>query len=106
MRSATDGFGRELYRLSRRATGEEARIFELTPASVWADLRRVKVPMLFIRGASSDTFLPGAAAKAERALDHATVIAIDETSHFLPMERPAAVAAVISDWWQGLEQDA
>jgi pimeloyl-ACP methyl ester carboxylesterase len=84
----------------------EARIFELTPASVWADLRRVDVPMLFIRGASSDTFLPGAAARAERALDRATVIEIEKTTHFLPMEQPAAVAAAISDWWQGLERDS
>jgi pimeloyl-ACP methyl ester carboxylesterase len=81
----------------------EARIFELTPASVWSDLRGVDVPILFIRGASSETFLPSTAARAERDLDRASVIEIEETSHFLPMEQPAKIATAITDWYEGLE---
>ncbi len=80
----------------------EVRIFELTPASVWSDLRRIGVPMLFIRGASSDTFLSDAAKKVRRDLPNATVLELSDTTHFLPMERTARVAATIIDWHQGL----
>ncbi len=82
----------------------EARIFELTPASVWADLRRVEVPMLVLRGASSDTFLTGAAERVKRELPNATVLEIPDTTHFLPMERPATVARSIIDWFADHEE--
>ena len=75
----------------------EARIFELTPASVWRDLRRLEVPVLVIRGKTSDTFLPNAAARLQRLLPSARVIEM-EGSHFLPMERPNEVAAKILGW--------
>lgn len=83
----------------------EARIFELTPASVWSELRRLEVPMLVVRGASSDTFLPGLAQKIRRELPDATVVEVPETTHFLPMERPAAVAAKIIDWHQSISEN-
>ncbi len=82
----------------------EARIFELTPASVWRDLRRVAVPMLVVRGALSDTFLTGAAEKVKRELPNATVLEIPDTTHFLPMERPAIVAKTIVDWFTDREE--
>ena len=84
----------------RYSRGWEAGIFELTPASVWSHLRRVRVPMLFVRGGASDTFLPGAANRAERELPNATVVELSDTTHFLPMERPAQVAQLIVDWQQ------
>lgn len=84
----------------------ESRIFELTPASVWSDLRQVAVPMLVIRGASSDTFLPGAANKMKREVPGVTVIELPGTTHFLPMERPGDVAAAIIDWHQSIFENA
>lgn len=81
----------------------EARIFELTPASVWSVLCRVQVPILVIRGASSDTFRPGAASKIRRKLANATVLELSDTTHFLPMERPARVAKMIGEWYRGVE---
>jgi pimeloyl-ACP methyl ester carboxylesterase len=82
----------------------EARIFEITPASVWSELRRVQAPVLFLRGASSDTFLSAAAKRASRELVDATVIELPDTSHFLPMEQPRRVARAIVDWHAGLGQ--
>jgi pimeloyl-ACP methyl ester carboxylesterase len=81
----------------------EARIFELTPASVWSSMRRVAVPTLFIRGASSDTFLDGAVDRVRRELPNATVLELADTTHFLPMERPREVAAMIIDWHRSLD---
>jgi pimeloyl-ACP methyl ester carboxylesterase len=76
----------------------EARIFELTPASVWSDLRRIELPTLVIRGASSDTFRSAAARRVGRELAGATIVELAETSHFLPMEAPVDVARLIVDW--------
>jgi pimeloyl-ACP methyl ester carboxylesterase len=69
---------------------------------VWPELRRVAVPMLFIRGVSSDTFTAAAADRVKRELPHATVLELGETSHFLPMERAKEVASKIIDWHRGL----
>jgi pimeloyl-ACP methyl ester carboxylesterase len=81
----------------------EARIFELTPASVWKDLRRVSVPMLVVHGALSDTFIVGAANRVRREVPNATVVELPDVTHFLPMERPSEVAAAILDWYRTLD---
>lgn len=84
----------------------ESKIFEITPASVWSDIRRLEVPLLVIRGASSDTFLASAANKFRRDLPSATVIELPDTTHFLPMEQPAAIAATIIKWHQSISDNA
>lgn len=84
----------------------EARIFELTPASVWRELRRIEVPILVLRGALSDTFLAAASRRARRELPTATVVEVPGCSHFLPMERPDETARLILDWWGHLDRRA
>ncbi len=76
----------------------EARIFELTPASVWRQLRRLTIPMLFIRGESSDTFLERAASRARRDLPTAHVVELAKSTHFVPMEHPREVVDLINGW--------
>jgi pimeloyl-ACP methyl ester carboxylesterase len=76
----------------------EARIFELTPATVWRELKSLGVPMLFIRGGASDTFAAAAAKRAGRELKTAQVVEVAGASHFVPMERPLEVARLIVDW--------
>jgi pimeloyl-ACP methyl ester carboxylesterase len=73
----------------------EARIFEICPADLWDELRRISKPVLFVRGERSDTFLAAAAARALREIQRARVVVIPDTSHFLPFERPAAVAEAV-----------
>jgi pimeloyl-ACP methyl ester carboxylesterase len=70
----------------------EARIFEICPADLWRFLRRIRIPVLFIRGERSETFLLGAANRAIREMNRATVIEVPATSHFLPWEAPDATA--------------
>lgn len=79
----------------------EARIFEVCPHDEWATLREIDVPVLVVRGATSDTLLPGAAARMERELPNAQVVELEETSHFLPMEKPDEVAGLIADFAAG-----
>ncbi len=73
----------------------EARIFEVSPADLWRRLRQIRVPVLFLRGATSDTFLEAAARRAVRELADARVIEFPGASHFLPMEQPEEVAEEI-----------
>ena len=92
---------------SRTAPGEvrlrypkawEARIFEVTPADVWRELRALEVPILVIRGADSDTFSAAAAARMRRELPTARLDDIAGASHFVAMEKPLAVADRIAAW--------
>ncbi len=73
----------------------EARIFEISPADVWTALRAIEIPVLFLRGANSETFLAGAAARASREMANVEVREIPATSHFLPFEDPDGVAGEI-----------
>jgi pimeloyl-ACP methyl ester carboxylesterase len=73
----------------------EARIFEVCPHELWPRLRTVAVPTLVVRGATSDTLLPGAAGRMAREMPDARLVELAGTSHFLPMERPAEVAALV-----------
>lgn len=76
----------------------EARIFEVCPANLWRRLRRIRVPVLFLRGERSDTFLEAAARRAARELRAARIETVDNTSHFLPMEQPERVADSIRNF--------
>jgi pimeloyl-ACP methyl ester carboxylesterase len=73
----------------------EARIFEISPHNLWPRLRRLAVPVIFIRGETSDTFLANAAARLRRELPAARVLEVPETSHFVPMERPLQLGRTI-----------
>jgi len=76
----------------------EARIFEVCPHDEWSILRRISVPVLVIRGETSDTLLPNAAQRMSRELPDARVVDLEGTSHFLPMEKPGEIARMIVDF--------
>jgi pimeloyl-ACP methyl ester carboxylesterase len=80
----------------------EARIFAAAPHDLWAHLRKVSVPTLFVRGEHSDTFLDAARARVEKEVPGARAAVIADTSHFLPMERPRELAHVIEEFLRGL----
>lgn len=73
----------------------EARIFELAPHDVWPDIRRVNVPILGLRGETSDTFFAGAARQLVRQSPRARCEVVKDTGHFMPMENPEEVARLI-----------
>jgi pimeloyl-ACP methyl ester carboxylesterase len=73
----------------------ESRIFEVCPADQWRHLRKIQVPVVFLRGETSDTFLRSAASRAIRELRDVRVTEMDGTSHFLPWEAPDATAEEI-----------
>jgi pimeloyl-ACP methyl ester carboxylesterase len=73
----------------------EARIFESIPLNVWGYVKRLRCPVLAIRGRQSDVFLPGAADRLKRMAADCEVATIAGTGHFPMMEKPVECAEVI-----------
>jgi pimeloyl-ACP methyl ester carboxylesterase len=73
----------------------EARIFETTPHNPWPQLRKLRLPVLVLRGSDSDTLSPGAARRVARRVTGAAVEEVASTTHLLPFERPLEVASTI-----------
>jgi pimeloyl-ACP methyl ester carboxylesterase len=80
----------------------EARIFSAAPHDLWAELQKMSVPTLFVQGESSDTFLDAARARVEREVPASLTAVVADSSHFLPMERPAELARVINEFLEAL----
>jgi len=76
----------------------EASIFAAAPHDLWPELRRVSVPTLFVQGEHSDTFLDAARARVEREVPGSRTVVIEDSSHFVPMERPTELARVINEF--------
>jgi pimeloyl-ACP methyl ester carboxylesterase len=76
----------------------EARIFAAAPHDLWAQLRNVSVPTLFVQGEHSDTFLDAARTRVEREVPGSRTVVIEDSSHFVPMERPRKLARVIAEF--------
>jgi pimeloyl-ACP methyl ester carboxylesterase len=73
----------------------EARCFATCPHDVWRFVPRVRCPTLVIYGRNSDTFLKQAAERFKRKLPSAELVGMENTSHFVPMERPEETATAI-----------
>jgi pimeloyl-ACP methyl ester carboxylesterase len=79
----------------------EAHIFSLAPIDTWDAVRRLRTPLLIVRGRSSDMLIDRSWAALRRLLPHATMVELDG-SHMVPMEQPAALAAAVLEWSAGL----
>lgn len=73
----------------------EARCFAVCPTDAWSALPRLRIPTLVLYGSQSDVFLPSAARKFRRKLPYAVLQRFEQTSHFVPMERPDETAGAI-----------
>jgi pimeloyl-ACP methyl ester carboxylesterase len=71
----------------------EAQIYRtgMQDFDIWRGLPNLKIPVLFIRGAETDTFLEPAARLVKWKQPRACVEALDHSTHLLPLERPQEV---------------
>ena len=81
----------------------EARIFEISPHDLWPRLRQVEVPVLFIQGEKTDTFVAAARKRAVREMQNARAVVVQGTTHFVPMEKPQEVARLVKDFLNELQ---
>ena len=78
----------------------EAQVYGTVP-HVWRKLARCRVPMMGLRGSESTTCDPAAWRRWHRLQPRATFVEIPRSGHLVPMERPAATAAAVSEFLAG-----
>ena len=78
----------------------EAEFYRGAPAhGAWARLHEVACPVLLVAGAASDSH-PAAFMEEMRArFGGARLEVVPGAGHFLPMERPEALAALVAPWF-------
>lgn len=85
----------------------ETRIYftGLRDFDIWRNLPSLKVPVLFIRGAETDTFWEEAAKSVKRKQPGAKMETLEKSTHLLPLERPQEVFDIIQSFLETLESD-
>lgn len=78
----------------------EAQFYETVPLNIWQYIRKIRCPILVIRGEYSDTFLAEAAIRMKKSVPHCKMETVEDTGHFLPMEKPEVCAGLISEFIQ------
>jgi len=76
----------------------EAQIFESIPLNVWRYAKKIKCPVMAIRGELSDTFFADAAQRLGDIIVDYELQTIPDTGHFPPMEKPQESARLILDF--------
>ncbi len=97
-----DGTTRHLndgFRLSCEPAWE-SKCFSVCPHDIWRYVPRLKLPVLVLYGANSDTFLAPAVKRFQSKVSHARFVCFENCSHFVPMEKPEATADAIFDFLQ------
>jgi pimeloyl-ACP methyl ester carboxylesterase len=74
----------------------EARVYEHS-ASIdgFSHLERLDIPVLLVRGENSGSFDADRAKRALDCLRKGRLITVEGTTHYVPMERPDEVAALV-----------
>ncbi len=73
----------------------EVRIYQTgvwRDMEIWRELPKLKVPLLIIRGAETDTFLKSTEKKVMKKLPTAKVSSIPKSTHLVPLEEPKMVS--------------
>ena len=78
----------------------EAQIYRtgMHDFDIWRGLPNLNIPILFIRGAETDTFLESAAAFVKRKQPKAQMVTLEKSTHILPLERPREVFDIMQSF--------
>ena len=79
----------------RCAPDWESRCFAVCPHDVWCRIPTIQQPTLLLYGAKSDTFLSSTAKRFKAKAPLVRMVNLEQTGHFVPMDRPDDTAAVI-----------
>lgn len=85
----------------------ETRIYftGLRDFDLWRELPKLQVPMLFLRGAETDTFWEEAAELVKRKQPTARIETLDRSTHLLPLERPQEMFDIMQSFLKTLESE-
>jgi pimeloyl-ACP methyl ester carboxylesterase len=67
---------------------------------IWRGLADLKVPLLIVRGAETDTFWASTGRRVLRKIPTARVVAIPRATHLVPLEKPEEVYRTIREYLQ------
>jgi pimeloyl-ACP methyl ester carboxylesterase len=67
---------------------------------LWQGLPGLKIPLLIIRGAETDTFWASTARRVLRKAPQARVVTIPQSTHLVPLERPVEVNQAVQEFLQ------
>jgi pimeloyl-ACP methyl ester carboxylesterase len=76
----------------------EAQIFESVPVDVWGYIKRLRCPVLALRGEQSEVFTERAALRLKRRVPTCTLVTLPGCGHFPVMEQPGECARVIKSY--------
>jgi pimeloyl-ACP methyl ester carboxylesterase len=79
----------------------EARIYVTgvwRDMDLWRGLPKLKLPLLILRGAETDTFWASTARRVQRKLPSAQIVTLEKATHLVPLERPGEVSALIQSF--------
>ena len=93
----TKKVGQNGFRLSCEPAWE-SKCFSACSHDIWRYVPQLKLPVLVIYGANSDTFLAPAAKRFQSEVPHAQFKRFEKSGHFVPMEQPEATAEAIFDF--------
>ncbi len=65
---------------------------------LWRNLHRLEVPTIIIRGAETDTFWESTAKSVEKKNPKIKIVAIEKSTHLLPLERPQEVFDIMQNF--------
>lgn len=80
----------------------EAAIYRNGPLNLWPRLPTLKVPTLIIYAAQSDSFTAPVIKRMQKSFPQIQLHCIEESTHLVPMEKPAEVGGVIVGFLQKL----
>jgi pimeloyl-ACP methyl ester carboxylesterase len=84
----------------------EAHFYRGFPTDIWRYPARLRQPVLFVRGAQTDTFVAEAQQVMERLLPRAEYRVIPDAGHLVPFERPDETAAAVLGFLDRLDYHA
>lgn len=77
----------------------EAQYFEaVTKVDAWPKLSEFTMPTLALWGANSHLLARGFSEQVDQAIPNIQTVLVDDTSHFLPQERPDEVARLMGEF--------
>ncbi len=79
----------------------EARVYETGPPNMWGELHRLRLPVLAIRGAESDTFTPAGVRALRQRLPRVVVREVAGAGHLVALEKPEETGRLMREFLEG-----